>query len=165
MRLMMRWQAVKQRQSIAGTKLVPMKYQQPKLTAGGSCEPSRTMLAKLWIIDNQFGRRNLPDIDRIALADKKRVILQSQAKKNLSAGGKKHRGNQKSGVEGLADLPKVPPINTRKESAKAASARRSLPSNHTWLDKYCDAESGDAARCGRRSTATPPRNQPRPYGE
>lgn len=76
--------------------------------------------AMLWIIDNQKNRRNLADIDKIMLQGEKQKILRRIAERNLSAGGKKHKGNQYTGMEGLANLPKVPPVNTRRECAKAA---------------------------------------------
>lgn len=70
--------------------------------------------AIVWMIDNQFGRRNLADIDRIGLARKRQEVLRPLAKKNLSKGG----GDQKSG---LAKLPKaIEPIDTRKQAAKIA---------------------------------------------
>ena len=70
--------------------------------------------AMLWMIDNQAGRRNLPDIDKISLASKKEEIFRRKAKENQKAGG----GDQKSG---LAKLPKaISSISTRAESAKAA---------------------------------------------
>lgn len=37
--------------------------------------------ATLWIIDNQFGRRNLPDVDRIMLSQKRSGVLAEMAKK------------------------------------------------------------------------------------
>ena len=46
--------------------------------------------ATLWIIDNQFGRRNLPDTDRIMLAQKKSGVLAEMAKKRQ----KEYHGNQ-----------------------------------------------------------------------
>lgn len=67
---------------------------------------------KLWMIDNQMGRRNLADIDRISLARKREEILKPQGK-----------ANQKTPTGGLtsAKLPKSqPPIDTRKEAAKSA---------------------------------------------
>lgn len=36
--------------------------------------------AKLWIINNQLGRRNLTDLDRVALLESKRPILEKHAK-------------------------------------------------------------------------------------
>jgi len=66
-----------------------------------------------WIIDNQKGRRNIADIDRIALSSKRvEIVSRGKAKENL-----------KTPTGGLtsAKLPKSQkPIDTRKESAKAA---------------------------------------------
>jgi hypothetical protein len=39
----------------------------------------------LWILDNQLGRRNLSDLDRVALLEKKRPILEAQAKERQGA--------------------------------------------------------------------------------
>lgn len=77
--------------------------------------------ACLWIIDNQFARRNLAPFTRAELSKKREGIvdLQAKAKANLSAGG----GDKKSKAarSGLADLPKAiapTPINVRKERAR-----------------------------------------------
>jgi len=68
--------------------------------------------AMLWMIDNQKGRRNIADIDRIALASKREEIIAKSAKKNLTT---------PTGGLTSAKLPKSQPkIDTRKESAKAA---------------------------------------------
>lgn len=94
--------------------------------------------AILWIIDNQFGRRNLADIDRIALARKREAILRPIAKENLSKGG----GDQKSP---LAKLPKaITPVDTRKESAKAAGVgERTYDAGKLILDA---AEKGEISQ-------------------
>jgi len=48
--------------------------------------------AKLWILENQLGRRNLTDAARIELALKKEALLKGLAKEKLSlAGGDKTR--------------------------------------------------------------------------
>jgi 16S rRNA G966 N2-methylase RsmD len=70
--------------------------------------------AVLWVIDNQFGRRNLAALDRIALARKREEILRPLAKENLKT---------PTGGRGLtsAKLPESKPaVDTRKESAKTA---------------------------------------------
>jgi hypothetical protein len=69
--------------------------------------------AMLWMIDNQFGRRNLADIDRIALARKRESIFRPLAKENEKARKGKQAGSSS------ANLPNLP-IDTRKESAKVA---------------------------------------------
>jgi 16S rRNA G966 N2-methylase RsmD len=65
--------------------------------------------AMLWMIDNQAGRRNLPDIDKISLASKKEEIFRRKAKEN-----------QGTRTDLSAKLPKGEPVHTRAESAKAA---------------------------------------------
>ena len=69
--------------------------------------------AMLWMINNQFGRRNLADIDRIALARKRESIFRPLAKENEKARKGKQAGSSS------ANLPNLP-IDTRKESAKVA---------------------------------------------
>ncbi len=64
----------------------------------------------LWMIDNQFGRRNLADIDRIALARKREDVLKPLAKEQQI--------RKPESVS--AKLPKQKSIDTRKESAKTA---------------------------------------------
>jgi hypothetical protein len=68
----------------------------------------------LWMLDNQGGRRNLADIDRISIARKKEVILAEQAKEN-------QRQSDGRGIKGppiSANL--IEPIHTREEAAKSA---------------------------------------------
>lgn len=90
--------------------------------------------AILWIIDNQFGRRNLADIDRIALARKKEEVLKPIARDNLvtSTGG--------SNPQPLAKLPKAA-IDTRKESAKTAGVgERTYDAGKLILDAAANGE-------------------------
>lgn len=76
--------------------------------------------ALLWVIDNQRGRRNLTDLDRIALAAKREIIVRRMAKSNQSASG----GDKKS--DGAKSLLAIAPkaiemaISTRAECAKSA---------------------------------------------
>jgi hypothetical protein len=67
----------------------------------------------LWMLDNQGGRRNLADIDKISIATKKEVILAAQAKENQRLSSKDEEGLSKS------TNPLIP-IHTRKEAAKEA---------------------------------------------
>jgi hypothetical protein len=64
----------------------------------------------LWMLDNQGGRRNLADIDRIAIARKTEEIVARQAKANQI----------RKPESVLAISPEQTPVNTRKEAAKAA---------------------------------------------
>jgi hypothetical protein len=69
-----------------------------------------------WMINTQLGRRNLTPMQRIAITEKYRPVLEIKAKQNLSKAGQSF-----SPKEGSANLPKVDtPINTRIELAKLA---------------------------------------------
>lgn len=69
--------------------------------------------AKIWIIQNQFGRRNLADIDRIKLARDMEAILRPKAKENERARKGKQAGSSSAKLPNLS-------IDTRRESAKVA---------------------------------------------
>ena len=74
--------------------------------------------AKLWILENQLGRRNLTDAARIELALKKEGLLKDLAKKNLSAaGGDKY---EKETPLFKTSTASEEPINVRKAIAKEA---------------------------------------------
>lgn len=66
--------------------------------------------AEIWIIKNQFGRRNLSKYDRSILALKLKPVIAERAKENLHLSDGK--GCQKSD--------KVKPVDTKKEVAKLA---------------------------------------------
>jgi hypothetical protein len=67
----------------------------------------------LWMLDNQGGRRNLADIDKISIATKKEVIIAAQAKERQRLSSKDEEGMSKSTDPST-------PILTRKEAAKEA---------------------------------------------
>lgn len=63
--------------------------------------------ATLWIIDNQFGRRNLPDTDRIMLAQKKSGVLAEMAKKKMKmaeGGDRKSEAYKNQGLSKMINL-------------------------------------------------------------
>ncbi len=79
--------------------------------------------ALLWVIDNQRGRRNLTDLDRIALAAKREQIVRRIAKSNQSAGGGDKKSEAaKSGL--LVSTKAISPTDSRKESAAEAGVGR-----------------------------------------
>ncbi|MCL2420947.1 MAG: hypothetical protein FWD03_03740 [Defluviitaleaceae bacterium] len=81
--------------------------------------------ARLWIIENQMGRRNLTDAMRIELALCKADMLKEKARANLSRVG----GDRKSEKSPLAKSSKVvdEPVNVRKAIAsEAAVGERTL---------------------------------------
>ena len=106
-----------------GQEKVPENLPEPKSDArdeagaavgvsGRSIDQDRDA-AKLWIIDNQFGRRNLADIDRIGLAKKKHDIEAGKAKENQ----RQSKGRGKKVAQNCATLK---PIKTSKICAKSA---------------------------------------------
>lgn len=76
--------------------------------------------ALLWIIDNQRGRRNLTDLDRIALAAKREIIVRRMAKSNQSASGGDKKSDGAKSLLALAPKAIEMAINTRAECAKTA---------------------------------------------
>ncbi len=93
--------------------------------------------AVLWIIDNQFGRRNLAEIDRIALARKKEAILRPIAAEARKAGNS--RGGQSG--KSSAILPTTSKIDTRKEAAKLAGVgERTYDAGKLILDAAANGE-------------------------
>lgn len=72
--------------------------------------------AKLWVIRNQLGRRNLSDLDRIALAKQAEPLIAAKAAANVKAA--QETSPKRSGK---ASLNLAEPIDTRKEAAKLAN--------------------------------------------
>ncbi len=84
---------------------------EPKRCANLRIENQDRNAVMLWMLDNQGGRRNLADIDRIGIAARKSVIIAAQAKERQQGG---------QGGLLLAKSPEANSINTRAESAKDA---------------------------------------------
>ena len=95
--------------------------------------------AAIWIIKNQFGRRNLTDFDRNELAILLKEKIAIKAKENQREGGRN---------KGLANLPK--PINARKEAAVAAGTKERQLQKHVYI-KAKSPELLNDVRQGRRS--------------
>jgi len=72
---------------------------------------------KVWIINNQLGRRNLPDYVKFELIQKKKEILLEIGKKNMQEAGKNGRYLQLGGLS-IIDKPLKEPHDTRKLIAK-----------------------------------------------
>jgi len=71
--------------------------------------------AKLWILENQLGRRNLTDVARIELALRKEGLLTELAKERQTLGGK-HKGK----LLAKGSTEDNEPVNVRKTLAKEA---------------------------------------------
>jgi hypothetical protein len=78
--------------------------------------------ARIWMRENQRGRRNLSPAWKVELELGNKADLMEIGSINNSEGGKRHKGNQYTGVEALSqnDKPPIQPVNTRIEIARAA---------------------------------------------
>ena len=114
--------------------------------------------AKLWILDNQLGRRNLTDAMRIELALSKVELLRQQAKENLRRGGR-----PKSGVGQMpenpddirAEKPFSPvarqdeePINVHKTVASEAGVSDGTVHNYMQVSKHGTPELLEGVKSG-----------------
>jgi hypothetical protein len=88
---------------------------------------------KLWIIDNQFGRRNLTKYDRSVLALKKKAIISANAKKNQ---GTRTDISQKS----------VKSIDTQKKLAKNAGVSHDTIYKVEVIERSATEEQKDKIR-------------------
>ncbi|MCL2198339.1 MAG: hypothetical protein FWB80_05410 [Defluviitaleaceae bacterium] len=88
--------------------------------------------AKVWIIENQLGRRNLCDAARIELALVKTELLREKAKINLKRGGKP-----------LPKTTKLHPkdvVNIQKATANEAGVSKGTVSRYTQIKENGDPE-------------------------
>lgn len=122
--------------------------------------------AIIWIIRNQFGRRNLPLIERTKLAYKLKETIRLQAKRNLktSTGGKNPRP---------CVIRRNPVIHTKHELAKLAGTSPATIDRYGYVMKHGDEEtkrqmnSGDITITAAKKIVlsqkkpTTPKQQPR----
>jgi hypothetical protein len=89
--------------------------------------------AKIWIIKNQFGRRNLQPYTRTNLALQLEPLIAAKAKENLrtSTGGSDPHPLQKSA--------KADPVDTRQEVAKAANVSHDTVAKVKIINKAVEA--------------------------
>ena len=97
--------------------------------------------AKVWVIRNQLGRRNITKMQRAELVGKLKPLLAAKAKEREAEGGK---------TKGLMNSSN-PPIHTRKELAKIAGlSEDTMRKAEVIMDKATD-EDKQALREGRTS--------------
>ena len=72
---------------------------------------------KEWMINNQFGRRNLSNYQRSVLALQLEEVFSERAKENLKISGQ----NFGKGLQISAEPIEIKPVDTRKELAKVAN--------------------------------------------
>ena len=90
--------------------------------------------AKLWILENQLGRRNLSDVARMEMALLKAELLREKAQKNLTKSG----GDRKSEKSGLSSSskPEIDPVHVRKETAKEAGVAEGKLFNYQQIKQH-----------------------------
>ncbi|HUW33756.1 MAG TPA: DNA modification methylase [Planctomycetota bacterium] len=101
--------------------------------------------AKRWIIEQQFGRRNLTPYQRSELALKLKPLIAEQAKEHLvtSTGGASPRPCQNSD--------KAAPIDTKKEIAKIAGVSHDTIAKAEFIDQHADEGTKEKLRRGQSS--------------
>jgi hypothetical protein len=95
--------------------------------------------AKLWIINNQFSRRNLTAIQRIELALTKKALITAEAKENQRKAG------------GAVSTKSTKAVNTRKEIAKLAGVSENTIDKAEAIFSRGTAEDKKEVRDGRKS--------------
>jgi 16S rRNA G966 N2-methylase RsmD len=102
--------------------------------------------ACIWIIRNQFGRRNLTTFARAELALKLEPLLKPKAEANQKAGGEK-AGRGRPAEQGSAILPKpIATIDVRKETAKAAGVSPRTITTVKYIQANADEETKQKLR-------------------
>ena len=94
--------------------------------------------AKLWILENQLGRRNLTDAQRIELALLKTELLKEKARKNqIRAGREKTRADK---LFSKSSKPDDVPVNVHKAAAQIAGVSDGTIHNYLQLSKHDNPE-------------------------
>jgi 16S rRNA G966 N2-methylase RsmD len=91
--------------------------------------------AKLFIIDNQLARRNVADIDRVALTERAREIVAGRARQCQSQAGGDKKSLRAKVPEAMFVQKHVPPTTTRAVMAKSIGmAERTYDAHRTILE-------------------------------
>lgn len=112
--------------------------------------------AKVWIIDNQLGRRNLCDAARIELVLSKAKILQNIAKNKLKNGGRPH----KHGAEKPLSESSAPAINCRKVVANEAGVSEGNVNNYMQIKSHGSPQLIEKVQTGEMKIGTAHRMLP-----
>jgi len=91
---------------------------------------------KLWIVQNQFGRRNLPTYERARLALVIKPIIAAKAKANEVAGG----GDKRPGSTNLSNPVEIVPIDTREELSTIAGVSQGTIAKVERIERDAPAE-------------------------
>lgn len=90
---------------------------------------------KLWIVQNQFGRRNLPTYERARLALAIKPIIAAKAKAN-----KQHGGRPKNGSQNSVNHLNIAPIDTQKELAALSGVSHDTIAKIERIERDAPAE-------------------------
>nr|WP_136252854.1 MT-A70 family methyltransferase [Ningiella ruwaisensis] len=101
--------------------------------------------AKLWMINNQFGRRNLPPFVRAELALKAKPLIAERAKENLVEAGK----NNGKGLQNSAKA--IDKVDTRAELSKRAEVSHDTISKAEKILEKADEDTKAKLRSGEIS--------------
>ena len=102
--------------------------------------------AKIWILDNQLGRRNLSDAMKIELAMSKTVMLKEQAAQNLKRGGRRKIGEKKP-FSPAPEQNEVP-VNVHKAVANDAGVSSGTVHAYNQIKKHGTPELIQAVKNG-----------------
>lgn len=80
--------------------------------------------AKIWIIENQFARRNLTKYDRGVLTLQLKPLYAAEAKRRQSEAGGDHGNQHTGGKTALSQKSDEPPLRTDEQLAKLAGVSR-----------------------------------------
>lgn len=105
--------------------------------------------AKLWIIRNQLGRRNLTDFQRVEFALMMKSIIERMATENMAA----RKGDQAGASSPNSD--ELKPIRTDDTVAALAGVSRDTVRKVEAIKKSAVPEVIDAVRHGVKSGETP----------
>ena len=116
--------------------------------------PSREV-AKLWILNNQLGRRNLSDAMRIELAISKTELLRKKAKENQSrAGGDKSVNTGAGALFSKVSKPIEEPINIHKTVASEAGVSDGTVHNYLQIAKQGSPKLLEDVKSGKLKIGT-----------
>jgi len=108
--------------------------------------------AKLWILENQLGRRNLTDAARIELAMAKSELLRAKAKERQSLAGGDKFGNE--ALLAKSSLATEDRINVRKSVAGEANISERTVSTYKQIKEQGSPELLEAVKNGKLKIGT-----------
>jgi len=116
--------------------------------------------AKVWILENQLGRRNLTDAVRIEMVLSLEEMMREKAKKKQGWQKKKQKGLKNDG-DLLSKSPKLPPVHVQKGLAKKADVGEGTFHRYTEVRKDGTPEMLEQVKSGKIKIGTAHRLLPK----